>query len=121
MYQAIVFLPLIGAIVAGLISLAGARARHPGGSAKDHKDHHAHPEPGAAAHDDGHGAAEPAATGSRSAELITTVLLFIAMILSWIAFAALASVRMHGFRSRAGSPSATCGSIGRCGSTRSRR
>src|SRR4051812_22931150 len=87
MYQAIVFLPLIGAIVAGLISLAGARARHPGGSAQDHKDHHAHPEPGAAAHDDGHGAAEPAATGSRSAELITTVLLFIAMILSWIAFA----------------------------------
>jgi NADH-quinone oxidoreductase subunit L len=64
MYQAIVFLPLIGAIVAGLISLAGARARHPGGSAKDHKDHHAHPEPqrgGAAAHADAHAAAEPAA------------------------------------------------------------
>jgi NADH-quinone oxidoreductase subunit L len=87
MYQAIVFLPLIGAIVAGLISLAGACARHPGGSAKDHKDHHAHPEPGAAAaHADAHAAAEPAAVGSRSAELITTVLLFIAMILSWIAF-----------------------------------
>src|SRR5690349_1097276 len=87
MYQAIVFLPLIGAIVAGLISLAGARARHPGGSPKDHKDHHAHPQTGsAAAHADAHAAAEPAATGSRSAELITTVLLFIAMILSWIAF-----------------------------------
>ena len=40
MYQAIVFLPLIGAILAGLISLAGARARHPGGS----------PEPGAEDH-----------------------------------------------------------------------
>jgi NADH-quinone oxidoreductase subunit L len=90
MYQAIVFLPLIGAIVAGLITLAGARARHPGGSAsaKDHKDHHAHgqPQQGAAAHADAHGAAEPAAAGSRSAELITTVLLFIAMILAWIAF-----------------------------------
>jgi NADH-quinone oxidoreductase subunit L len=88
MYQAIVFLPLIGAIVAGLISLAGARARHPGGSAsgKDHTDHHAPPQPGAAAHADAHAAAEPAAAGSRSAELITTVLLFIAMILSWIAF-----------------------------------
>src|SRR5215470_10344750 len=89
MYQAIVFLPLIGAIVAGLISLAGARARHPGGSAsaKD-KDHHVHgqPQQGGAAHADAHAAAEPAAAGSRSAELITTVLLFIAMILSWIAF-----------------------------------
>ncbi len=31
MYQAIVFLPLLGAILAGLISLAGARARFPGG------------------------------------------------------------------------------------------
>jgi len=86
MYQAIVFLPLIGAIVAGLISLAGARARHPGGSAKDHKDYHAEPQSGAAAHADAHAAEEPAAAGSRSAELITTVLLFIAMILSWIAF-----------------------------------
>src|SRR6266581_1951669 len=90
MYQAIVFLPLIGAIVAGLISLAGARARHPGGSAsaKDQKDHHAHEQPQqyGAAHADAHAAAEPAAPGSRSAELVTTVLLFIAMILSWIAF-----------------------------------
>jgi NADH-quinone oxidoreductase subunit L len=81
MYQAIVFLPLIGAILAGLISLAGARARHPGGSpsAKDHG--HAQPHGTAA----GAHAEEPAA-GSRSAELVTTVLLFIAMILSWIAF-----------------------------------
>jgi hypothetical protein len=31
MYQAIVFLPLIGAIIAGIITLVGARARHPGG------------------------------------------------------------------------------------------
>ena len=38
MYQAIVFLPLLGAIIAGLIALAGARARYPGGSpgADDH-------------------------------------------------------------------------------------
>ena len=40
MYLAIVFLPLIGAVLAGLIALAGARARHPGGSpprgAEDH-------------------------------------------------------------------------------------
>ncbi len=31
MYQAIVFLPLVGAILAGLIALAGARARFPSG------------------------------------------------------------------------------------------
>jgi hypothetical protein len=30
MYQAIVFLPLLGAILAALVSLAGARARCPG-------------------------------------------------------------------------------------------
>ena len=30
MYQAIVFLPLLGAILAGLIALFGARARFPG-------------------------------------------------------------------------------------------
>jgi len=30
MYQAIVFLPLLGAILAGLIALVGARARCPG-------------------------------------------------------------------------------------------
>ena len=35
MYQAIVFLPLLGAILAALISLVGARARHPGGSPGD--------------------------------------------------------------------------------------
>src|SRR6266850_1864198 len=68
-----------------------ARARHPGGSAsaKDQKDDHAHEQSqrDGVAHADAHSAAEPAAVGSRSAELITTVLLFIAMILSWIAFA----------------------------------
>ena len=30
MYQAIVFLPLLGAILAGVIALVGARARCPG-------------------------------------------------------------------------------------------
>ena len=30
MYQAIVFLPLLGAILAGVIALVGARARFPG-------------------------------------------------------------------------------------------
>ena len=96
MYQAIVFLPLLGCILAGLISLAGARARFPGGSPSDHAHGHDH---GASAHgahehahdahghdDHGHGH-EPAAAGSRFAELITTTLLFISMLLSWLAFA----------------------------------
>jgi NADH-quinone oxidoreductase subunit L len=89
MYQTIVFLPLLGAILAALISLTGARARHPGGA------------PGAAhaapsSHDlapdrmaDPLGessAPQPAALGSRMAELITTGLLFFSMILSWIVF-----------------------------------
>ena len=45
MYQAIVFLPLLGALLAGIIALAGAHARHPGGSAplgaEDHGGGHA--------------------------------------------------------------------------------
>src|SRR4051812_20223851 len=101
MYQAIVFLPLLGAILAGLIALAGARARHPGGSAMAHGSHGAsdHQRAGSqgaqAAHENAvHGDAahdghvdEPAAAGSKAAEVITTVFLFISMILAWIAFA----------------------------------
>jgi len=105
MYQAIVFLPLLGAILAGLIALVGARARFPGEApapgmedgATDHGTHHHAPavagggvihhashEPDG--HDDhGHGPVEPAAAGSRLAELITTTLLFVSMVLSWIA------------------------------------
>ena len=44
MVQAIVFLPLLGAILAGLIAIYGAHARNPSG---DTVEHH---------HDDGHGA-----------------------------------------------------------------
>ncbi len=107
MYQAIVFLPLLGAILAAIIALAGARLRFPGegppagaeNDATDHGPHHGPPSTeghGAVIHethhephgdgDHGHGPAEPAAAGSRIAELITTTLLLIAMILSWIAF-----------------------------------
>ena len=51
MYQAIVFLPLLGAILAALIALAGARARFPGkgpppaaeDDAADHAPHHGAP------------------------------------------------------------------------------
>ena len=92
MYQAIVFLPLLGCIVAALISLAGARARHPGGSPSDTDPHaHAHAAHAApthhAAHDDhaAHGHHEPPAAGSRAAELVTTLFLFVPMVLSWMA------------------------------------
>src|SRR5687767_15476233 len=88
MYQAIVFLPLLGAIIAGAIALAGAWARFPGAEPSD--DHHAPSGHGHAAHagdaHDEHGTAEPAAAGSLAAELVTTSFLFIAMVLSWIAF-----------------------------------
>src|SRR3954447_7641746 len=90
MYQAIVFLPLVGAILAGLISIFGAHARNPSGDTVDHHDD-AH---ASDAHDDhaadGHGhddhAVEPAAAGSRAAELITTGLLLVGAALSWFAF-----------------------------------
>src|SRR5215470_17577612 len=91
MYQAIVFLPLLGAILAGLISLVGAHARNPSGDTVEHHgDDHGHGDAhAAAAHDDhghddhAHGPAEPAAAGSRAAELITTGLLFVSAALSW--------------------------------------
>jgi NADH-quinone oxidoreductase subunit L len=95
MYQAIVFLPLLGAILAGLISIFGAHARNPSGDTVEHHDHghgadahaavahdgHAHDDHG---HDDHH-VSEPAAAGSRAAELITTLLLFVSAGLSWFA------------------------------------
>src|SRR5277367_4131102 len=98
MVQAIVFLPLLGAILAGLISIFGAHARNPGGDTVEHHDdahgadthaadaHHSndHDEDG---HDDhGHDdhVVEPAAAGSRAAELITTGLLLVSAGLSWV-------------------------------------
>ncbi len=98
MYQAIVFLPLLGAVLAGIIALAGARVRCPGqgprpgaeDTATDQGPHHYAPE-----HDTGgvidHAMDEPerhepSAAGARTTELITTTLLMISMILSWIAF-----------------------------------
>jgi NADH-quinone oxidoreductase subunit L len=72
MYHAIVFLPLLGAIIATLITLAGARARFPGGA----------PDAGA----EGHGHAPVDESHARAAELVTTVFLFASMVLSWFAF-----------------------------------
>src|SRR5258708_20400363 len=102
MYYAIVFLPLLGAIIAALIALAGARARYPGGPPDVGGETPAHG-PGDESHARGapspreaHAALEPShsepqppeppAAGSRSAEVVTTVFLFAAMLLSWLAF-----------------------------------
>ena len=93
MIQAIVFLPLLGAILAGVIAIVGAHARNPSGDEMDHAhghDDHAHAthahDAQAHAHDDhSHDhPAEPAAAGSRAAELITTGFLFVSMALSWV-------------------------------------
>jgi NADH-quinone oxidoreductase subunit L len=94
MIQAIVFLPLIGAILAGLIALMGAHARNPSGdTVEGHGDGHDHGHAHSSdAHDDhghddhGHGPVEPAAAGSRAAELITTGLLIVSAALSWVNF-----------------------------------
>ncbi|MBZ8132280.1 NADH-quinone oxidoreductase subunit L [Afifella sp. IM 167] len=90
MYTAIVFLPLLGAIIAGLISLFGAAGRHPaepvrerrGGATQEaHQgDHHHH-----------------AAAGSRAAEVITSSLLVITAVLSWVAFFDIALGSRPGF------------------------
>jgi NADH-quinone oxidoreductase subunit L len=101
MYQAIVVLPLLGAIVAGLISLAGARGRFPGEDPPPPGDHPAAPRSeghaatiAAAAHGDAHSSDahgededhEPSAAGSLLAELVTCTFLVIACVLSWIGF-----------------------------------
>jgi len=103
MLQAIVFLPLLGAVLAGLIAIFGAHGRCPSGDAVEHHGdvhghgavpvnedagviHASHHEPDAHGHDDHH-AVEPPAAGSRAAELITTGLLFVSAVLSWIVLA----------------------------------
>jgi NADH-quinone oxidoreductase subunit L len=101
MYEAIVALPLIGAIIAGAISLIGARGRHPGEEPPPpHDDHaatlvpehiHGAPKPEAEHAEIDHPSlerdviAEPA-SGSQAAALITTTLLAISWVLSCVAF-----------------------------------
>src|SRR5579863_1127630 len=101
MYEAIVVLPLIGAIIAGAISLIGARDRHPGEDpAPPHDDRaaplvpehiHGAPQPQTAHAEIDHPSLEKGhtaelAAGSQAAELITTTLLGISWVLSCIAF-----------------------------------
>ena len=96
------FRSLLGAIIAALIALAGARARYPGGPPDVGLEHHAHGSVdesharGAPSPREAHATLEPShsepqpqeppAAGSRSAEVVTTVFLFASMLLSWLAF-----------------------------------
>lgn len=93
MVQAIVFLPLLGAILAGIIAVFGAHGRCPSDDTVEHHDDahgaDAHASDAHDAHADDHGhddhhATEPPAAGSRAAELITTGLLFVSAALSWV-------------------------------------
>jgi NADH-quinone oxidoreductase subunit L len=92
MIQAIVFLPLLGAILAGIISVFGAHARCPSGDTVEHhvdahgRDAHASEDHGDDHGHDDHHVSEPPAAGSRAAELITTGLLFVSAALSWVMF-----------------------------------
>ena len=95
MYSAIVFLPLLGAVIAGIIAIVGAATRHPGGEPPVGNAGHGHDsgthdgEHATVAHeshDDAHGDHHPAAQGSRAAELVTTILLIVCAVLSWVAF-----------------------------------
>ncbi len=102
MYEAIVALPLIGALIAGAIALVGARNRFPGEDPPPPSDDHAAPlvrenaPHGAPLPQEQHAAFanthaeqpehEPPAIGSQAAGLITTTLLAIPCVLSWYAF-----------------------------------
>ncbi|MGN6286321.1 MAG: NADH-quinone oxidoreductase subunit L [Afipia sp.] len=96
MIEAIVFLPLLGALLAGAIAIVGAHARNPSGDEMDHADHghghaavahhdHAHDDH-AHGHDDHDHPVEPPAAGSRAAEVITTALLLVSCALAWVTF-----------------------------------
>jgi NADH-quinone oxidoreductase subunit L len=103
MYEAIVILPLLGAIFAGAIALVGAANRNPGEDPPPpHDDHAAPPVPegqprGTAdphaphaafsdTHAEEHDAHAPSAAGSLAAMLITSTFLVISCVLSWFAF-----------------------------------
>ncbi len=93
MFQAIVFLPLIGFLIAGAVTLFNHHLPHDDGHGHDHAhghDDHAH----ATAHDDhghddhshGHDHHHHDPAGTRFAQLATTALLMVTCVLSWIAF-----------------------------------
>ncbi len=91
MYQAIVLLPLLGAVIAGIVCLVGARNRFPGEDPPPPADDHGAalvPLGEHAAFANSHAAAPehvPSAAGSLLAELTTSTFLVISCVLSWFA------------------------------------
>ena len=82
MYQAIVFLPLLGALIAGLF---GTRLfRNMGRDADVYGEHHAHE--AHASHDHGHGDTHGHYDGPPWPMYLTTALLLVSAILSWVVF-----------------------------------
>ena len=107
MYTSIVFLPLLGFLLAGLASLLahkpGANVRAFGDadhSAHDHHGHDAHHGHDDHGHDDHHApVASPHSAGViKFAEWITTGFLFISCALSWVAFSKIALGSSEGVR-----------------------
>jgi NADH-quinone oxidoreductase subunit L len=86
MYQAIVLLPLLGAIIAAAIAVFGAKRRHPGAEPGSGDTGHDRGPAHHDVHDDHDHEHEPAAEGSQAAEIVTSGFLVIAAVLSWIAF-----------------------------------
>ena len=84
MYHAIVFLPLLGAIIAGLIAVFGARIAHVGGEPGVEAEDNGGRRRGAAAKHDSQ--AHDQAGSMQPAEVITSGFLVVAAILSWVAF-----------------------------------
>ena len=91
MYQAIVLLPLLGAVIAGIVCLLGARNRFPGEDPPPPADDHAAapaPHGAHAVFANSHAEAPeqvPSAAGSLLAELTTSTFLVISCVLSWFA------------------------------------
>lgn len=84
MISAIVFLPLLGFVIAGLVTLIGRRLSIP--MLADHVGHRVnHDSHGANVDHSDHGHA-PAAPGARFAEIVTTSLLILSALLAWIVF-----------------------------------
>lgn len=106
MYTAIVFLPLLGFFLAGIASLLAHKVSKAGEvaafGAADHSAHahHDHGHGDAHGHDDHHHAPPSPHSESviRFAEYVTTGLLFLSCLLSWIAFSRIALGSSEGVR-----------------------
>ncbi len=99
MFTAIVFLPLLGFLIAGIMTLLAHPVAPMGAAALGHgHDDHGHDAHDAHADDHGHGhdAHHAEKPFSRPAELVTTGFLMIAAVLSWVVFFQVALGDHHG-------------------------